>query len=167
MSPSTELFALEVVLWVVVPAVAGPLIARWASGQAKRAGATPVRVRGLEVLVTIVWVAIVIAGLSVLLAPLNFVSTLTVSAIGGIAVTLALQTTLQNLVCGLILLQNRVLRVGDSVQFSGLNGVVVAIGLVKTVIKLPDGTLAFVSNSNLLNGPLINSTAGQRFLGEY
>lgn len=107
------------------------------------------------------------AGLSATLGSISFLSTLTFSAIAGVAVTLALQTTLQNLVAGLLLLQHRFLRLGDEVQFSGLKGSVVGFGLVTTVLKLSDGNLAFVSNANLLSGPLVNFTAAQRLTGEY
>jgi small conductance mechanosensitive channel len=167
MTGITEQFVLDLVFWVLVPAIAGPLIARWAGRRATRAGRSPARVRGIEVIVTIAWVSVLAAGLTVTLGGVSFVSTLTFSAIAGIAVTLALQTTLQNLVSGMILLQNRVLRVGDAVQFSGIKGRIAGIGPITTVIKLEDGTLAFVSNSNLLSGPLLNTTASGRFAGEY
>lgn len=160
-------FVLEILGLVLVPGIAGPFLARWAGDWAKRSGSTPARVRGIQILVTVAWLALVVAGLSVTLGPLSFVSTLTASAIGGIAVTLALQTTLQNLVSGVFLLQHRFLRVGDTVQFSGMKGAVVGFGLVSTVIRLEDGTLAFVSNSNLLSGPLINFSAAKRLAGEY
>ena len=164
---SDSQFALDVLLLILVPGVAGPLIARWAGSQAKRAGSTPAKVRGIQILITVAWVVIVVVGLSVTLGPISFLSTLTFSAIAGIAVTLALQTTLQNLVSGILLLQHRFLRVGDHVLFSGMKGTVVSFGLVTTVIKLEDGNLAFVSNSNLLSGPFVNYTAGSRLAGEY
>ncbi|HZY69499.1 MAG TPA: mechanosensitive ion channel domain-containing protein [Thermoplasmata archaeon] len=152
---------------VIVPAIAGPLLTRWAAARSKRAGSTPARVRGIEVLITIAWIAIVAVGLSATLGSISFLSTLTFSAIAGVAVTLALQTTLQNFVAGILLLQHRFLRLGDIVQFGGVKGSIVGFGLVTTVIKLSDGTLAFVSNSNLLSGPLVNLSAGDRLSGEY
>jgi len=158
---------IDAVLLILIPVVVGPLLARAAGNRAKRAGATPAKVRGIEILITVAWVAIAAVGVSITLGPISFLSTLTFSAIAGIAVTLALQTTLQNLVSGIILLQHRFLRVGDQVQFSGMKGTIVGFGLVTTVIKLDDGTLAFVSNSNLLSGPLINFTAAKRLAGEY
>jgi small conductance mechanosensitive channel len=162
-----SLFVAEVIFLILVPGIAGPLLARWAGGRQKRLRASPARVRGIQIVVTVAWIAIVIVGVSVTFGPISFLSTLTFSAIAGIAGTLALQTTLQNLVSGIILLQRRVIRVGDVVQFSGIKGKVVAFGLVTTVIKLEDGTLAFASNSNLLSGPLLNFTAATRLAGEY
>lgn len=167
MGPIDVQFLLEVVFLILVPGIAGPLTSRWAGNRQKRHGATPAKVRGLRILITVVWVAIVGLGLSVTLGPISFLSTLTFSAIAGIAVTLALTTTLQNLVAGLILLQQRSLRAGDLVQISGVKGTVASFGLVTTVVKLEDGTLVFVSNSNLLSGPLMNLTASKRLSGEY
>lgn len=158
---------LQVVFLLAVPAVVGPLASKWAGDAAKRKGATPARVRGIHISITVVWVAVLFVGLSTTLGRVSFLSTLTFSAIAGIGVTLALQTTLQNLVSGVILLQRGFLRVGDTVQFSGLKGRVVSFGLVTTVLRLDDGSLAFVSNSNLLSGPLLNATAASRLKGEY
>lgn len=160
-------FVLEIALLIVGPVAVGPLVSKWAGNAAKRRGATPARVRGISITITVIWVAILAVGLSATLGRVSFLSTLTFSAIAGVAVTLALQTTLQNLVSGVILLQRGFLRLGDAVQFSGLRGTVVSFGLVTTVLKLDDGTLAFVSNSNLLSGPLLNRTAATRLAGEY
>lgn len=162
-----DLLLLEAIFLIVVPVIVGPLITKWAGTWEKRRGGSPARVRGLRVLITVIWVGLVGFGLFLTVGTISFLSTLTFSAIAGIAVTLALTTTLQNLVSGLILLQQRSLRVGDVVQFSGAKGAVVSFGLVTTVIKFDDGTLAFVSNSNLLSGPLINFTAAKRLSGEY
>lgn len=164
--PDAEI-VLDVILLILVPGIAGPFIARWAGNRAKRAGSSPARVRGIQILITVAWASVVVVGISVTLGPVSFLSTLTFSAIAGIAVTLALQTTLQNLVAGILLLEHRFLRVGDRVQFSGMKGTVVSFGLVTTVFKLEDGNLAFVSNSNLLSGPFINFTAATRLAGEY
>jgi small conductance mechanosensitive channel len=158
---------LEIGLLIVLPAIVGYLASRWLGDEAKRRGSTPGVVRGIRILTTVVWAAIVVFGVSLVLGPVSFLSTLTVSAIAGIAATLALQTTLQNIVAGFILLQRGFLRVGDVVAVSGVKGTVVSLGLVDTVIMIEDGTLAFLSNSTLLNGPLLNPTASERLRGEY
>ena len=167
MTLPNDQFLLEVVFLILVPAIVGPILTQWAGNLEKRRGASPARVRGLRILITVVWAGLVGLGLALTVGSISFLSTLTFSAIAGIGVTLALTTTLQNLVAGIMLLQHRSLRVGDVVLFSGAKGTVVSFGLVTTVIKLEDGTLAFVSNSNLLSGPLINYTAGKRLFGEY
>jgi len=162
-----EELVFEITLLIVVPAVAGILLTQWARERAKRSRTSPVLVRGIEILITLVWIALVLVGVTVTLGPISLLSTITFSAIAGIAVTLALQTTLQNFVAGIILLQHRAIRIGDRVRFVGVEGEIASFGLVTTVIKQADGTLVFVSNSNLLAGPLVNLTAAKRLEGEY
>ena len=155
------------VLLIVVPAVAGPFIARWAGNVSKRRGSSPSTVRGVRVLITVLWASMVAEGLSLAFGPIPFFSTLTFTAVGSIALTLALQTTLQNIVAGFLLHRRGFLLIQDEVEFSSAKGHVVSMGLVTTVLRLEDGRLAFVSNSNLLAGPLINRTASARLQGDY
>lgn len=158
---------LQAILLILLPAVVGILLNRWLGDLAKRRHWPPLGVRTLRVVITIVWVAIVIAGTAVTLGSFSFLSALTVSAVAGIAVTLALQTTLQNILAGFILVQRRFLHLGDAVQFSGIKGTVVSIGIVEVVLKTDSGALAMISTSNLLAGPLVNFTAAARLSGEY
>ena len=158
---------LEIVVFIAIPAVAGFLLTKWAGDAAKRRGWDPPRVRGIRILLTVLSVAAVAIGASVTFGSIGLLSTLTVSAIAGIGVTLALQTTLQNIVAGYILLHRRFLRLGDQVVIGGIEGQVVSVDLITTVVKVADGSLAFVSNSNMLGGPLVNRTAAKRLAGEY
>lgn len=165
--PSTETIVLDVLLLIVLPAVVGYLLARWAGDTARRRGWPPLRVRILRIVITVGWIAVVIADTAGTVGTFSFLSALTVSAVAGIAVTLALQTTLQNILSGFILIQQRFLHLGDQIQFSGIKGTVVSIGLVEVVLKTDAGALAMVSNANLLAGPMVNFTAAQRLSGEY
>ncbi len=164
---STETIVFDAILFIALPGVAGYLLARWAGDEAKRRGSSPVKVRTLRTLITIGWVAVVVAGAAATLGSVSFLSALTVSAVAGLAITLALQTTLQNILAGFILAQRRFLHPGDLIQFSGIKGTVVGIGIVEVVIRTDAGALAIVSNSNLLAGPMVNFTATQRLAGEY
>ncbi len=164
---STESLVLRGILFIAVPAIAGIFLTRWAGDAAKRHGSSPFVVRTIRVVLTIGWVAIVVGATASILGTFSFLSALTVSAVAGIAVTLALQTTLQNILSGFILIRGRFLHVGDSIQFSGVKGTVVSVGLVEVVIRTDAGALAMMSNSNLLSGPFINFTATQRLAGEY
>lgn len=164
---SGDVFYSEVILLILLPIAAGIPLSKWAGDVAKRRGSSPLVVRTLRILVTVVWIVIALVGVSLAFAPFNFLSALTVSAVAGIVVSLALQTTLQNLIAGFLLLRGRFLRLGDQVQFSGIKGTVVSIGLVEVVLKLESGALAVVSNSNLLSGPMVNYTAPARLSGEY
>jgi len=164
---SVDPLIFDIVVYIAIPAIVGYFVAGWASDAAKRHGWSPLGVRTLRVLITIVWVAMVVAGTAATLGSFSFLSALTVSAIAGIAATLALQTTLQNILAGFILMQRRFLYLGDSVQFGSVKGIVVGMGLVEVVLKTETGALAMVSMSNLLAGPTTNFTAAQRLAGEY
>lgn len=163
----SEQLALDILLAIVLPAVVGIVLARWAGDAARRHGWPPLRVHSLRVTITCIWVAIVVGGSAVTLSSYSILSALTLSAIAGVAITLALQTTLQNIIAGFILIRNRFLHLGDQVQFSGVKGTVVGLGLIEVVIRTDTGALAMVSNANLLSGPLINLTASTRLSGEY
>lgn len=163
----SELTYLEVVFLILLPIAVGIPLTKWAGDAAKRRGSSPLVVRTLRIVITVVWVVIALVGVSVAFAPFNPLSGLTVSAVGAIVVSLALQTTLQNMIAGVFLLRGRFLRLGDVVQFSGVKGTVVSIGLIEVVLKLDGGALVLVSNSNLIGGPMINFTAPVRLAGEY
>lgn len=162
-----ESVLLDVVVLIALPAIAGYLLSRWSGDAAKRHGWSPIAVRTLRVVITLGWIAVVIAGTAATLGSFSFLSALTVSAVAGIAVTLALQTVLQNMIAGFILIRRRFLHLGDAIQFSGIKGTVVSLGIVEVVLRTESGDLAMVSNANLLSGPMINFTAGKRLAGEY
>jgi small-conductance mechanosensitive channel len=147
--------------------VGGYLLAHFASDRRRERGAPPHEVRGIRIIVAVVAGLFVLGIAAVSFGPLTTVSGLALSAVGGLAATLALQTTLANLVAGVILLRSKVLRVNDGIEISGVKGRVVQIGLVTTWLRLEDGGLATVSHSTLLSGPLINRSAGDRLKGEY
>lgn len=165
MTATTLVF--DVLVLIVVPAAAGYTLSRTLGDVAKKRGWPPASVRTLRAVITVIWVAVVVADSAATLGSYSFLSALTVSAIAGVAVSLALQTTLSNILAGFILVQQRFLHLGDNIQFSGIKGTVVGIGLVEVVVRTESGALAMLSNANLLAGPTINFTATQRLAGEY
>jgi len=164
---SVDTAILDTILFIILPAAAGYALSQTLGTALKRRGASPLRVRTVRIVITIIWIAIVIAGTAATLGSFSFLSALTISAVAGIAITLALQTSLQNILAGFILVERRFLHLGDLVQFAGVKGTVVDIGLVEVVIRTESGALAIISTSNLLAGPLINFTAATRLSGEY
>lgn len=84
------------------------------------------------------------------------------SGIVGLAISLALQNTLTNIISGILILSDGVLRLHDSVEYSGVRGRVVKIGLRATWVKTDSGDIAIISNNYLANGPLVNFTARER-----
>ncbi len=89
---------------------------------------------------------------------------LTISGIAAIALSLALQISLSNVISGLSLLAGNTLSINDSIEYSGIKGQVVKIGLMSSWVKTNEGNIAMISNSYLANGPLINYTAGERLM---
>jgi len=161
---------LPIVLPIVAAAVfalGGAILSRTAAGWLRRRGAPPAAVRWARLGVSLTGLLLAAAALFVAFGPLTVAGGLTLSAVVGLAVTLALQTTLGNVIAGFILLRNRVLRLNDRISIGGTSGTVVRLGLVTTWLRLDDGSLASVSNSNLLSGPLVNRSTAERLKGEY
>jgi small-conductance mechanosensitive channel len=161
---------LPIIVPVVVAialALGAYLLADGAAHWLRRRGAPPTAIRGTRLGITLTGLLLAGAVLFVAFGPLPVASGLTLSAVVGLAITLALQTTLANVISGFILLRNRVLRLNDRILIGGVNGTVVRLGLVTTWLRLDDGSLASVSNSNLLAGPLVNKSTGERLKGEY
>ncbi len=164
---STGVFILDFVLLVLLPVVLGLWLSVRLGDWARNRKAKPLTVRMIRIVVGSVGIGVALWGATIAFGPLSLLSTLTVSAIATITISLALQTTLSNIIAGFVLLRTRFLRVGDTVQFSGIKGTIVALGLIEVVIRTDTGTLAVVSNANLLSGPMLNFTATTRLAGDY
>lgn len=76
--------------------------------------------------------------------------------VGGLAVALAAQPTLENLIGGIILYADRMVRVGEFCQFDDLSGTIEAIGIRSTRIRALDRTIITVSNADLAKRKIIN-----------
>jgi small conductance mechanosensitive channel len=92
---------------------------------------------------------------------------LTLSGIGALAVSLALQNTLSNIISGIFLFSDGLIHLNDIVEYSSVRGKVVRIALRNTWIKMDSGEIAVISNSLLSGGPLINHSATARLSKKY
>jgi small-conductance mechanosensitive channel len=164
---SAYLPAIEPAVVAAIIAIGGYLLSSSVARWLRQRGAPPPAVRGARVAISLIGLLLAAAVLFVAFGPLNVAGGLTLSAVVGLAATLALQTTIGNVIAGFILLRDRVLRLNDEIQIGGVHGTVVRLGLVTTWLRLEDGSLASVSNSNLLSGPLVNNSASGRLKGEY
>lgn len=167
MSWTTYLPTFVPLVVAAVFALGGYLLSGTAARWLRQRGAPPTAVRGARLAISLTAFLLAAAVLFIAFGPLTTVSGLTLSAVVGLAATLALQTTIANFIAGIILLRNRVLRLDDHILIGGVSGTVVRLGLVTTWLRLDDGSLASVSNSNLLSGPLVNNSARDRLQGEY
>lgn len=152
----------EIALIVAGSALFTEVLIRGLSRLVRRAGAHAGLARSIREGFTLVWITLAGVAILSLTGIASEFSFLTISGIVGLAVSLALQNTLSNIISGVLLLSDGVLRLDDTVEYSGVKGVVVKIGLRATWVKTDKGDIAVISNNNLVNGPLVNHTATQR-----
>lgn len=77
----------------------------------------------------------------------------------GVGIGLGLQDVVKNFVCGVVLLFDRSIEVGDFIELEdGTNGAVTSIGARATGIVTNDNVTVLVPNASLLNGKLTNWT---------
>jgi len=129
---------------------------------AKRAEAPPGLIRNVRGGLSVAWIVLVAAGLLSITGIASVFSVLTLSGIVGVAASLALQNTLSNIISGIVLFSDGVLRLNDTIEYSGVKGRVVKIALRNTWMRKDDGTIAVISNNYLAGGPLIIHSAGER-----
>lgn len=84
--------------------------------------------------------------------------------IGGLAIALAAQPTMENLIGGIILYADQVLRVGDFCKLGALSGTIETIGIRSTRLRALDGTLVTVANADLVKMQIVNLTRRNRSL---
>lgn len=77
----------------------------------------------------------------------------------GLAVGLAAQETLANLIAGLTILWDRPFRIGDNVTIAGTFGQVKQIGMRATRVMTVDRLDAVIPNKNILDEQIINHTS--------
>lgn len=82
----------------------------------------------------------------------------------GVGVGFGLQNVVNNFVSGLILLFERPIQVGDTVQIASMSsfGEVRRIGIRSSTVRLADGSEVILPNGNLISEPVINWTLTDR-----
>lgn len=117
---------------------------------------------GFKILTGLVvaWMVIVAAGyLGISVAPL-----LAGLGVSGLAVALAAQHTVENVIAGLVLFADKPVRIGDSCAFGGVQGTVEQIGLRSTRIRCADRTVITLPNSEFAKLQLTNFSRRDRIL---
>lgn len=84
--------------------------------------------------------------------------------VGGLAIALAAQPTIENLIGGLNLFADKPIRVGDVCRYGTDIGTVEAIGIRSTRIRGADRTLTTIPNAALAKMPIVNLTRRDRIL---
>lgn len=102
---------------------------------------------------------VLIVGLLVLLSSLGIQITpiLTALGVGGLAVALALQDTLQNLFAGMHLIADKPIRVGDYVKLAdGVEGRVMDVGWRSTRLRMLQNSVIIVPNHKVAQSTITN-----------
>lgn len=89
---------------------------------------------------------------------LNVTSLITGLGIGGLAIALAAQETIANLIGSFVIFLDKPFAVGDIVESDRIRGVIESVGFRSTRIRTPDKTLLTVPNKKLVDSALNNLT---------
>jgi MscS family membrane protein len=117
-------------------------------------GLLPLLRKAVQASVAIIGVLIILGKWEVQIGPL-----LGALGIGGLAIALALNSSLSNIFSGVQLILDRSVNVGDKVQLeSGEVGVVLDIGLRTTLMQTYDNEVISLPNSQLANARIKNYT---------
>ena len=107
---------------------------------------------------------IIFAGFLFALSTLGFEVTqftIMLSALG-VGIGFGLQGIVNNFICGLILLFERPVRVGDYIEFDGKWAEIERIGLRATTVQTFDQADVIIPNADLINNPVTNWTLSNR-----
>ncbi len=130
-------------------------------GRATRRAFSPVEPTLRKFLIQAAEILTLVVGIVAFLSTLGIQATSLVAVVGaaGLAIGLALQSTLSHFAAGVMLLNQRPFEVGDFIEGpQGVKGVVDAIGIFSTTVVTPDNVKITVPNSNLFSGVLKNTT---------
>jgi small conductance mechanosensitive channel len=146
--------------------VTGQLVIRAVRASARRAGVSPAQIRMVTEALTFVVIVLAVIAVAHASGLGTQFTALTVSGIIALALTLAAQATLSNVISGILLLLDNTLRINDQIELGAIKGKVVMIGLRNSWIKTTEGSLVIISNSQIANGPLTNHSARERLLSK-
>jgi MscS family membrane protein len=105
-------------------------------------------------------ITLIIIGVLIILSNfgINVSSAVAGLGIGGLAVALAAQETLKNILAGITILADKPFKLGEWVEIDKFQGTVVEIGLRSTRLKTATGDLVTVPNSMIASVPVIDYT---------
>jgi len=76
--------------------------------------------------------------------------------VGGLAVALAAQQTMANLIGSIIIMLEKPFMIGDTVKIADAEGVVKSVGFRSTRIKSPNGMVVTIPSGQIVNGAVTN-----------
>jgi MscS family membrane protein len=147
--------------WLVlrlIDAMSRVMTARWiAHGQVAAISVVPLARRALKAFVGLVALLAVFQNLG-----FNATGILAGLGVGGLAVALAAQKSLENLFGGLSLIADQPVRVGDMCRFGSQQGTVEDIGLRSTRVRTLDRTVVTIPNADFATMQIENLAARDR-----
>jgi len=84
--------------------------------------------------------------------------------VGGLAVALAAQPTIENLIAGVSLVADKAIRIGEYYKYGDAMGTVEAVGIRSTRIRGDDRKLTNIPNAVLAKMPIVNHTRRDQML---
>lgn len=152
--------------WKILAALLIFIIGRWVAKLVRKSVSKLMAARGLDpmlvaflaaILYSILLVAVVIAAVG----QLGIQTTPLVAVLGaaGLAVGLALQSSLGNFASGVMLVLFRPFTKGDFVEAGGTSGTVVEVGIFNTLLNTPDNRRVIVPNGQITNDVITNYSA--------
>ncbi|HET9051657.1 MAG TPA: mechanosensitive ion channel family protein, partial [Candidatus Dormibacteraeota bacterium] len=150
------------VLWPAIVLILGIALARVVRSvvirSIERAGAdAQIRTLVHNVLTAVGFVVAV--GAALIAEGLDLNIFLTIGGLGTLAISLAFQDLLRNVLAGILLLVERPFRIGDAVVIDQLTGTVATIELRTTALRLTDGRLAIIPNLDAFTHTVVNLSA--------
>jgi small conductance mechanosensitive channel len=142
----------------ILVSIVGRLLRRFLDRGLER-GRADAQVRALvrNIGAAVIWFFAVLSGLVTAGVPLAFL--LTFGGLASLAIGLAFQDVLRNILAGIWLLLERPFKIGDLVSIGEMAGVVETITLRTTALRTGDGRLAVIPNLTVFTGIIVNSSA--------
>lgn len=91
---------------------------------------------------------------------IDLTSVIAIASVATLAVSLALQNVVSNVVGGLTLLSNKPFVAGDFAEIAGQAGTVLEVGMTYTKLQTPDNKVVSIPNSAILGAQIVNYSSG-------
>ncbi len=142
-------------LWLIVGKFAAQLTRHAFVSLERRIPAQVCRLLS-KICVTLVWFIFLMLALSAI--EVDVMSILGAAGVLGVAIGFASQTSLSNLICGIFIISEQRVKLGDYISVGGCEGTVESINLLAVELRQIDNALVRVPNQTLVQSPVINIT---------
>lgn len=110
-----------------------------------------------SVLKFVLWLLLILIVISSL--GVSITGFVVVLSAASLAISLALESSLSNLVNGFLIISTQIFKEGDYVIIAGKEGTVQTIRMLYSVLKTGDGKIITIPNSSVMNSEIINFTS--------